>query len=32
MQVHSYRGQRAAAGLNPVADEFQAQFVGRIFF
>lgn len=32
IEVHSYNGQRAAAGLNPVVDEFQAQFVSRVFF
>jgi hypothetical protein len=32
IDVHSYQGQRSAAGLKPVADEFQAQFVSRIFF
>lgn len=32
IEVHSYRGQRAAAGLSPVADEFQAQFVSRLLF
>jgi hypothetical protein len=32
IEVHSYRGQRAADRLNPTADEFQAQFVTRIFF
>jgi hypothetical protein len=30
--VHSYQGQRSSVGLNPVADEFQAQFVTRILF
>jgi hypothetical protein len=32
IEVHSYRGQRSAARLNPTADEFQAQFVSRFFF
>jgi hypothetical protein len=32
IEVHSYRGQRGAAGLAPTADEFQAQFVTRLFF
>ena len=32
IEVHSYRGQRGAAGLTPTADEFQAQFVTRLFF
>ncbi len=32
MHVDSYSGQRIAAGLNPRASEFQAQFVTRISF
>jgi len=32
LQVHSYRGQRALDRLQPNADEFQAQFVARVFF
>jgi hypothetical protein len=30
--VHSYRGQRSFDRLRPNADEFQAQFVTRVFF
>ncbi|HEY4473277.1 MAG TPA: hypothetical protein VGN21_19045, partial [Stellaceae bacterium] len=32
LQVDSYRGSRAAAGLNSNASELQVQLVGRIFF
>ena len=32
IEVHSYRGQRAAAGLRPTVDEAQLQFVARVFF
>jgi hypothetical protein len=32
LQVHSYRGQRSFDRLRPNADEFQAQFVTRVFF
>lgn len=32
IEVHSYRGQRAAAGLRPTVDEAQLQFVARLIF
>jgi hypothetical protein len=32
IEVHSYRGQRQAAGLRPTVDEAQLQFVARVFF
>jgi hypothetical protein len=32
IEVHSYRGQRGAAGFSPTADEVQVQFVTRLIF